>query len=376
MKKIYLEITPYFPSEKNFRGSYILDQVKSIQELSKYKVIVIKLDNFDGYYEYENIPVYTLKTYHLPSSILPGLFHYYNYYKLKKLLQNNIDIEKIEYVHAHSIYPAGHLAHSLKKDYGIKSFIQYHGLSVFQENLGRLLKGKIKKLHNSFIKSKHVIVANNVDLNIGVSQKVIDVLKHQKGYSNQNNYVLYNGIDQEKFYRIYNNVSNDKFIIGCIANFWKIKDQITLLKALKKFKNEHIKTVFIGSGPDLEECKKFVDKNDLKNSVEFKKEVAHHELNAFYNNIDLFVLPSYYEALGCVYMEAMQVGKPIVAVQNQGIEELIKLEDKKYFLMEEENVNQLANLIKYHYENRNKNYSYDFGIDNYIKDFLVKIEEI
>jgi glycosyltransferase involved in cell wall biosynthesis len=147
------------------------------------------------------------------------------------------------------------------------------------------------------------------------------------------------------------------------------------LKALAKLKNLKIKTIFIGSGPDLASCKEYVLKNNLKN-VTFSTEVDHHELNSFYNSIDLFVLPSYYEALGCVYMEAMQVGKPIVAVKKQGIEELIDSNDKKYFLMEKGNVEQLMDLIRYHYENINKKYDYDFSIENYISTFLDYIKKL
>ena len=50
-------------------------------------------------------------------------------------------------------------------------------------------------------------------------------------------------------------------------------------------------------------------------------------MNNFYNSIDLFVLPSYYEALGCVYLESWATHTPFVGVEGQGISELIIDED-------------------------------------------------
>lgn len=38
----------------------------------------------------------------------------------------------------------------------------------------------------------------------------------------------------------------------------------------------------------------------------------------------IFVLPSRYEALGCVYLEAMSTGKPAIGCRNQGIAEVIQ----------------------------------------------------
>ena len=376
MNNIYLVITPYFPSHDDFRGSYILDQVKALQKLSNYDIKIIKLCTEDGDYEYEGFKIFKLKTYHLPSSILPGFFDILNYDKLKKLIKNICDISKIDIVHSHSIYPAGNFAYLLKKEFNITTFIQYHGLSVFQENLGRLFKGYFKKIHNNYIRKKYTHIANNIDLNIGVSQKVIAELNKQDNFKG-NTYTLYNGIDTSKFYKINYLEKQNEFIIGCIGNFWHVKDQITLLKAINEIKTLDIRIIFIGSGPDLKKCKIFVQKNNLNNLIEFQKEVSHKKLNDFYNKLDLFVLPSYYEALGCVYLEALQVGKPIIGIKNQAIEELIKEQDKENFLIDKSNYKQLANLITYHYKNRyHENYNYDFNIENFISKFLTKIWEV
>ena len=76
--------------------------------------------------------------------------------------------------------------------------------------------------------------------------------------------------------------------------FWKIKDQITLIKSVQRLikKINNIKLRFIGSGYTLKQCKDYVFTNNLTKSITFEKERPHNELNRFYNNLDLFVLPS------------------------------------------------------------------------------------
>ena len=39
--KYYLCATPFFPGPDNWRGSYVLDQVKAIARNSNYKVVVL-----------------------------------------------------------------------------------------------------------------------------------------------------------------------------------------------------------------------------------------------------------------------------------------------------------------------------------------------
>ena len=383
-KSVYLEITPFFPTEKSFRGPYIYDQVKAIERNSNYDVIVIKtvsvFSKEPTTYTYNGVKVYNFKVIDFPSAILPGLFHTVNLHRFERFLKKIVGIipQQIAFVHGHVAYPAGALAVEFGKRHNIKSFIQHHGLDVMQLSNGRLLKGRLKELNNLFVKKRFLKSVNGASINIGVSQKVLDRLHDIDGYAGKREYVLYNGVDTKKFYKKDVKKDRDIFTIGCIGNFWRIKDQMTLLKALNILVNEKkitdIKVIFVGSGPTLDECKKYCNRQGLQNYVEFRKEIDHTQLNDFYNTLDLFVLPSFYEALGCVYTEALQVGVPIVGVRGQGIEELIRPEDKEMMLIDKSDFIRLSNIMEsfilktYYIDN-----DYNFDINPIIIPFIKEI---
>ena len=384
MKKVYLQLTPFFPTPTRFQGPYIYDQVKAIERNSEYTVIVIKVHPFYRKidlqeYIYQGIKVYNFRVVDLPSSTFPGIFHYLNTMRLERFIRNTIgiDFDNIAFIHAHTLYPGGALAVSLGEKFGIPSLIQHHGLDVFQLLNARMLKGFLKELNADYMKKILLDVANRADLNIGVSQKVLDQLLKEKKFSNPNRYVLYNGVDTQKFYKIPAE-ENRRFTIGCIGNFFEIKDHMTLMKAIYELKRREIEDItvrLIGSGPTMAPCKKYIAEHGLDKMVLFEKEVDHTQLNDFYNSLDLFVLPSYYEAFGCVYTEAMQTGVPIIAVENQGIEEVMKEEEKSFSLIPKGDHHRLADLIEFRYNNRLK-VDYDFNIDNYIQQFLNYIQPL
>ena len=102
-----------------------------------------------------------------------------------------------------------------------------------------------------------------------------------------------------------------------ILDVWQIKDQITLIKAVEillKEGFEDIKVTFIGTGVTRTECEEYVQRQELNNYFEFKNEVDHRQLNAFYNTLDLFVLPSYWDAFGCVLVSVNIYEKKILII--------------------------------------------------------------
>lgn len=364
----YLVITPFFPSNESFVGSYIYDQIKEIKNQSNFIIEIVKVVSFlssESDYEFNGFKVKIFKTFDFPYFIFPGLFHSCNKKRFSKFLKKN-NITKISFSHSHVSYPAAYLA----EDLVCKKIVQHHGLDVLQ-----LLNGRsnfIKKLQRNYLIKKTIKQLNKLDLNIGVSQLVLNQLREYPSYSPKDELVLYNGVDTSKFYPI--EVEKNKiFTIGCVANFWEIKDQITLIKAVESIslKGENILLRLIGTGPTLQSCKDYVYQKKLNQFVSFEKEIKHELLNTFINKIDLFVMPSYFEALGCVYLESWATNTPFIGIEGQGISELLHENKKDVFLAKAQDPISLQKCIG-HVMQFNDTIIFDdnYNIQNTIHDFL------
>ena len=382
IKQYYVILTPFFPSEENFTGPFVYDQVKAIQNGSDYEVIVIKSINsgLEQSYDYHGVQVHQMKLLDIPSFLLPGLFSKINNDKLiKKLIElthNNLD--SIKFIHGHVTYPFGVLAIQLAKKIGAESIVQHHGFDVMGYTNGRFQNKWIRSVNKYWINQFHVPLLNQANWNIGVSQKTLDELHAIPGYKPTQEYVLYNGINDQKFYPIAGQKDVGKFTIGCVANFWDIKDQITLIKAVNELVKDQynsIRVFFIGTGVTLNQCQKFVIENHLEENVFFLDTVQHHELLNFYNTLDLFVLPSYWEAFGCVYLEAHSCGVPFIAVNGQGISEMVKPEHAQRQLIDKSDITALKKNILCYYQNRTyfPDMDINYNIDILIHAFLLEI---
>jgi len=367
-KQTYLVITPFFPSKNSFVGSYIFDQINEIRNQSDFNIKVVKVVSafsVEKDYKFEGFEIMIFRVMDLPFFIFPGICNRLNTNRFKSFLKNK-KINNIIISHAHVSYPASYLQNILD----CKKIVQHHGLDVLQ-----LLNGRsnfIMKLQKNYLISNTIRQLNQSDLNIGVSELVLNQLRDYTTYSPKDELVLYNGVDTSKFYPIKGDV-NITFTIGCVANFWEIKDQITLIKSTQKILEDgnEIKLRLIGSGSTLHSCKRYVVENKLSKYIIFEKEIAHEKLNNFYNSIDLFVLPSYYEALGCVYLESWATNTSFVGIEGQGVSELIPKKERKTLLAEVQSIESLKEKILLAYNNR-KIYPFDerYDIKNTIKEFM------
>jgi glycosyltransferase involved in cell wall biosynthesis len=74
----------------------------------------------------------------------------------------------------------------------------------------------------------------------------------------------------------------------------------------------------VGAGPQEGEVRKLVEEKNLAGRVTFHGRVAREEVNKFYASSDVFILPSYREASGGVFLEAMSWGLPVICLDYGG----------------------------------------------------------
>jgi glycosyltransferase involved in cell wall biosynthesis len=98
----------------------------------------------------------------------------------------------------------------------------------------------------------------------------------------------------------------------------------TLVEAAALMRTPGAQVVLVGDGPARAEVEAATRRLGLDGRVHVTGFVAHHRTPAVLAAADLLVLPSTYEELGTVLVEALQVGLPAVASRVGGIPEVVE----------------------------------------------------
>ena len=399
-KTYYICVTPFFPSPGNWRGAYVLDQVKALQRNSDYDVrVFVGGGKNDPDYVIDGITVYRYKTREMPSNILNGIFNGYNARSfVKRVLSLGINPEDIAFVHCHvSMRAACGLA--LKKlNPKIKVLLQHHDLDPFNLRSGVL--GRNNHWNIRYRAKKAIDLYNEVDLHVCISKACQESLfcfpyprdcevyedckrslllcKGLTSICSKATYVLYNGVDCQVFNKgkckKYVCDKTSIFRIGCVANFQELKGHITLIKAfdlLQKKGYNNIRLSLLGSGETRSMCEAYLLEHNLMQYVEWPDEVKHDKLPDYYSTLDLFILPSFFEGFGCVFTEAAACGVPFMGCINQGYSEYIAEEDRDKWLINPGDYCKLAeNIESYMRLGYEQKITKEYDIDILIGDFL------
>ncbi|WP_203459560.1 glycosyltransferase family 4 protein [Lacinutrix sp. WUR7] len=135
------------------------------------------------------------------------------------------------------------------------------------------------------------------------------------------------------------------FKIGCPGRLVSDKNHQTVIKAIRALKSDRKVELYIaGNGAYKQELEALVEQLELNKQVVFLGNLSTIEMVAFYKSMDVVVLPSYHEAFGLVFIEAIALGTPVIVSSKFGALDFI---DKEQFLLNSItfNPNAVADLI-------------------------------
>ncbi len=263
-------------------------------------------------------------------------------------------------LHAHTAYPGGYVAMALSQKHGIPFVITEH-MSPFPfktfDDHGKL-HPVIKEAYHHSCK------------NIAVSQTLRKTME-QKGVPNL---VVINNLTDELFFspsqlhKPHSTIRHFAFI-GRMEDQKGVKYLLEAAAGLKK-SGQLFRLTMGGDGPLMENLQQLAEKLDIKAEVSWLGRLSREEVKATLQTCDAFVLPSLHENHPLVLLEAMAMGKPIIATRCGGSEEIVATQAG--VIVEPGNAAMLAEAMKAMIEG-SKQYSSDAIRQHFLDHFSRKV---
>ena len=214
----------------------------------------------------------------------------------KILKNNNYDVVYVNMLSAANIIPL-----KIAKKYKIKTIIAHSHNADIPSNIVRKILHyinvkKIPKYANQLVscsdkagnfmfgKNKYVIINNAIDSSKFLYSKKIDSELRKKF-----------------------NIKENEIVVGHIGRFCEQKNQEFIIAIAEKLKN--VKFFLFGEGENKNSIKKEIEEKNLKNIYILD---SVYDINKYYNVFDIFILPSKFEGLPVVGIEAQFNGIPCI----------------------------------------------------------------
>lgn len=257
------------------------------------------------------------------------------------LLLRFLSGDVLDLIHAHGWDPA--LVGGLfSRIFGIPLVLTVHGIPRPIHPMSRMIFQFLERMILGLCSTERsrIIALTNSDrsrlVELGVCEEAIDVIP--------------NGIDFREFermrprnFREERRISPNTFLALFVGRLHEQKGVEVLLRAAERLKEEDIHIVIVGSGHKEKEYRSLAEELRVDN-VLFTGEIGKEDLLSAFASSDVFVLPSIFEGMPYVVLEAMASGKPVVASNLPGLAEVVA-EGRNGILFEKGNDEDLAQAI-------------------------------
>lgn len=184
------------------------------------------------------------------------------------------------------------------------------------------------RLENRFIAVIDRLFYRFYDKVVCVSNEISNTFKNYTGIRESKFVVIENGIDLKKIHtakpyfknEIFDLFSAQDFVMIQVARFDKQKDQETVIYSLK-YLPENVKLILVGEGVFKTKCQELVEQLQLQGRVLFLG--LRMDVPQLLKTTDVVVLSSRYEGLSLSSIEGMASGKPFIASDVPGLQEIV-----------------------------------------------------
>ncbi|WP_158607188.1 glycosyltransferase [Pontibacter oryzae] len=282
-----------------------------------------------------NLKVYCKPTFTWSKKIKAG-----NIKNVIKANLNNLTAFEAEYgpvdvIHAHAAFPAGRIAMEISNKRDVPYCITEHmGPFPFPEILAK--QGNLNKVYKQVYKYAAA--------NIAVSPYQASLMKRV----GINTRVIPNFINESVFkpsdYKV---KPNRKFTFFSLSYIAPNKGTEILIQAAKAVIDDGYDIEFRigGEGPFSAYCKDLTEQLGIENNILWLGDINRDSVLSEFQNCDAFVLPSQYESMGIVYVEAIACGKPIISTKCGGPETTVTKQNG--LLSDKNDSRDLARAIKH-----------------------------
>lgn len=225
--------------------------------------------------------------------------------------------QPVDLIHAHGALPCGHAAMLVSKELDIPFVVSVHGLDVFSTvQVGGWPGEWCRRISRRVYGAARRVIC--------VSEHVGEAVLEGMAQSCRTS-VVYNGVDPERFSPSSVAPSSPLKILS-IGNLIPIKGHELLIRAMAHLTREFpsLELDIVGEGAERARLEALVSELQVAHKVHFYGRQSRAQVAEAMRRCMIFALPSRYEGLGCVYLEAMSCGKPVIGCRGQGIAEVIR----------------------------------------------------
>lgn len=247
--------------------------------------------------------------------VLPALAAF-NIYSART--QNRITEAAVEFkpdiIHSHNLFPDAALSIAAKKATNARLVVTTHGTDN-RVHIHR--SSRLRWVEQALAETDHLIA---------VSGKILREFSEAGIYPRKCS-VIYNGFSQGP--RSAEVTKRPGRTALCVCHLDLIEKGVDIL--IQAFGRLHssqefvdCRLVIVGAGRKSGKLKALANAVGVGASTEFMGALEPSGVHEEFARCDLFCMPSWYEAFGVVYLEAMSHGKPVIAVAGQGISEVLR----------------------------------------------------